>query len=117
MGYACGHHRRFQRRWGGSRRFLSTGDVGRAADAIQYAAGPDVFVTTARNNIGTTWDAPVQIANGATTTAWSGGLLVNEGQYAAALQIYRPVGSTASQLTFIRRDPPPYSISWIAVQP
>ncbi len=84
---------------------------------VQFAAGPDVYVVTARDTIGTSWGSPSQIVNGSTSTAWAGGLLTTESQYASAFQIYRPSAGEPPQVLFTRRAPPKFALSWIAVQP
>jgi hypothetical protein len=84
---------------------------------VQFAAGQDIYVVTARNAEGTSWGFPVQIVNGSTSTAWAGGLWTVESQYASAFQIYRPSFSAPPQILFTRREPPQFAISWIAVQP
>lgn len=84
---------------------------------VQFAAGPDIYVVTARDTTGTSWGLPNQIVNGSTSTAWAGGLLTTESQYASAFQIQRPSPSEPPQVLFTRRAPPKFAISWIAVQP
>jgi hypothetical protein len=84
---------------------------------VQFAAGPDVYVVTSRDATGTSWSSPVKIVDGSTSTAWAGGLLTTESQYASAFQIHRPNSIAPPQVLFTRRAPPKFAISWIAVQP
>ncbi len=84
---------------------------------VQFAAGPDIYVVTARDTTGTSWGSPSKIIDGSTSTAWAGGMLTTDGQYASAFQIYQPSPSEMPQILFTRRAPPKFAISWIAVQP
>jgi len=84
---------------------------------VQFAAGPDIYVVTARDATGTSWGSPNLLVNGSTSIAWAGGLLTADSQYAAAFQIFRPDSTAPPQVLFTRRAPPKFAISWIAVQP
>ena len=81
------------------------------------ATGADLYIVTAWDSLGSSWDRPTRIVDGTTSTAWAGGLLTTEGQYASAFQIYRPAANQPLQVFYTRREPPAFAVSWIAVQP
>jgi hypothetical protein len=98
---------------GGSCRLAVLGE----RPTIQFAAGADVYVATARDAEGTSWERPVRIVDGSTLAAQAGGLLTTEGQYASAIQTYQPDTSQPPQVLYTRRQPPAFAVNWIAVQP
>jgi hypothetical protein len=97
---------------------------------LQFAAGASVYVVTARDSLGTVWNAPQLVESGLSTGAQVGGLLTVLNNRVASFHITRRVtlsgsdgwgdvvpGSTNMTLKYVTRRPPRFGINWIAVQP
>ncbi|MCL4789715.1 MAG: hypothetical protein KJ070_23535 [Verrucomicrobia bacterium] len=86
---------------------------------VLYAVGADVRVATAKDALGTAWNNSVRLVQGFPGTKAQVGGLVNLPlrDRAAMFHFSRPLGEPQLAVRYLTRNPPPYAINWIAVQP